>query len=438
MRRHIAALPYAIWLLVLISLVPWRKGVYYEGGADPVVVSKAVLQIVALLLAVLWARKTAGQRHALGVRSFLLVGLFLAIGTVGALQAGSISASTVLSVRIILLVATIGFVLSAAGGWDALGTLLVSMGVVGLVIGASGIGLVLAGERLQGTVPEVPPNVIALLCGAPALGALHLLARGKGNPAVAAGAAALVVAVAATGSRTGIVAGLVALVVDLLYIRRPSPLLMGTLLTGIPALFAVIAFTPVLTGLILRSDGGSISTLNSRTIAWQAVLSMPGDRWERWIGAGLDVKTVSVEGQYWESQVLDSSWISALAQAGVLGTAVLGILAIATLAGALRRGVPGAGLIPAMLIFVLLRSFLENGLTEASPALALFLVLALMVEPAALAGAVPHRNTFRRAPLRGQSLRLQETGSGTPGRGSLATLQGSSGQAPGQRMKAPR
>ena len=386
-RRAAASVPYLVWLLVVISLVPWRKGVYYEGGADAVVLAKAALQALAFLLAA--ARVFSVPRRPLGVRSFLLLGLFASLSLTGALQAGSMASSGVLTGRLVLLAVTVGCVLAAERAHQALTSLLVVMGAVGLAIGATGAPAVLDGARLAGTMPEVAPNVLALLLGAPAVAALHVLIRHRPAPGPVIAAVLLVPALIATGSRMGLLAAAAAVTVDLLYVRRPHKALVAVLAATVPALLAVVAFTPVLSALMERAGGGSLMTLNSRTIAWSAVLDAAPGTWKRWIGSGLDVRTVPVQGQYWDSQVLDSSWISALAQAGILGAVVLALLTLAALAGAVRYRGQGAGLVPALLVFVLVRSFLENGLTEAAPAFVLFFLLALMVEPPARDAAAP-------------------------------------------------
>ena len=83
--------------------------------------------------------------------------------------------------------------------------------------------------------------------------------------------------------------------------------------------------TDVLGSFFGRGGAESITTLSSRTIAWSAAFDYSDSAWVRMMGAGLAKKEIPVVGQYWETQVLDSSWISALVQAGRVGMVLLGV-----------------------------------------------------------------------------------------------------------------
>ena len=368
--------PYAIWLLLLGSTVAWRKGFYYDGGADGVVLAKAACQALACLLAFVLAAYAPRRRKIPG-RPFLLLFLFVSVSLLGAVAVGDVGASVVLAARLLLVAATVGFLLAASPTPSALKPLLVAMAIVGLVSAATGLPGLLSGQRLAGVIPPLRPNAIAMLCGVPAIALAHNLLRGKGTFIQVSLLGVLLGAVLATESRTALLGLALAAVVIVLALRR----MRRAVAVGLLALGAVILpallYTPALMNMVMRPGSASLLTLNSRTLAWETVLDTSARTWERWVGGGLSIKTVAVKGQYWDSQVLDSSWISALAQAGVLGTLVLAVWAFSLLSRSLRRA-PDSFL-PAMLLFLLLRSFLENGLTEVSTSFLLFFAISLVV-----------------------------------------------------------
>src|SRR6185312_16425457 len=97
-----AVVPFLIWLLVVVSLVRWRQGSIYSGGADPVVVIKAMIQCVALLAAVVVLIRTP-VRQPVGGRSLGLLLLIVAVSSIGAYAQGTTAPSTVLALRVLLL-----------------------------------------------------------------------------------------------------------------------------------------------------------------------------------------------------------------------------------------------------------------------------------------------------------------------------------------------
>lgn len=376
---------YLTWLLVVISTVAWRTGVYYEGGADGVVLAKGVCQAVACLMAFALASSATSTRRIAG-RPFLLLMLFIAISLIGSVAVGDVAPSLVLAARMMLLAATVGLLLMASPGPAGLLPLLVAMAIVGVGSAVTGLPGFLSGQRLSGVIPPLKPNAIAMLCGVPALAAAHAMLRGRGTLVLALSLSTLVGVVLATESRTalmGLGLGAVVLLAALRRVRRSVAVgLLALSLVILPALL----YTPALMNMIMRPGSASLLTLNSRTLAWETVLETPTRSWERWVGGGLPIKTVTVEGQYWETQVLDSTWMSSLAQAGLVGTLVLGFWAVLLLLRTLRTASNTA--LPAILLFVLLRSFLENGLTEASPSFLVFFAISLMVwEPRVGPGA---------------------------------------------------
>ena len=84
-------------------------------------------------------------------------------------------------------------------------------------------------------------------------------------------------------------------------------------------------------------DAARLATFSDRLFAWQAAVAPGSGRsGTQWFGGGLSQKTVEVTGQPWTEQVLDSSWVSALVQAGWLGLAI-GICWVVTILVGLFR-----------------------------------------------------------------------------------------------------
>lgn len=403
-----AAAPYVLWLLMLASVVAWRKGVYFDGGIDQVVVGKAVLQLTALALAAV-AFAHAPKRQAVGGRSIFLLGFIVAISFIGALPTDEMFAALTLCIRLVLLATTIILVLLAFPRRTALKSLFVSMAVVGLTAAMTGLPILAGGERLAGGVPPMAPNGVAMMCGVPALAVLHEILHGRGTKKLLVALILLLGIVIATDSRTALAALFVALIVMLFHVKRLERSVAMPLILLLPIVFAIVFYTDMIESLVVREDGaGALLTLNSRTIAWQEVLNIPEDTLEHWIGAGLSVKTVAVNGQYWNEQVLDSSWISALAQSGVIGTVALAAWCIFTLINSLRaRRV--RSLTTALLTFILIRSFLENGLIESSDTFIVFFTVALLVEPVRSTGPTRKSDGLRRLDAHRTPVLLQQT-----------------------------
>ena len=77
--------------------------------------------------------------------------------------------------------------------------------------------------------------------------------------------------------------------------------------------------TTLIASVFTRGGSEDLSNLSNRTIAWEAAGDMDRDGWQRWFGQGLAQKEISVPGQWWDTQMLDSTWVSALVQGGYLG-----------------------------------------------------------------------------------------------------------------------
>jgi len=370
---------FLISLLLVVSVVAWRKGVYYSGGADSVVLGKAAMGLVALALTVTapprgasWAQLRAGL-----VPWF---GLYLTLASIGALLHGSGPPSLVLAVRVGLLAGTLVLLFRRYPRHQVLSALTSAMLVLAGVGSVTGIGSLASEGRLYGGIPPLNANEIALLVSVPlvclAWRAVHRVATTREVLAMPA----LIGIVVLTGTRTGLAALLLAItLVVVMAPRIPLPVFcLGAV--SLPAMLYVVLFTPLFDTYATRGDPQGVLTLNSRTVAWKAAIDYPDTLTERLFGVGLSVKTIPVSAQYRTEQVLDSTWMSALVQTGVLGVAVLGLLVVVTLLRALNLAPPYRSLVVAVLLMLLIVSFLESGLFDSAVAFIAFFSFAFVAQ----------------------------------------------------------
>jgi hypothetical protein len=365
-----------IALLLVACTVGWRRGQYFAGSLDPVVVAKGGLSGLALALAFFAAQ--SGPRRRLGTGSFWVLVAVLASSVFGALVYGTLMASALVAVRVAVLAAAVFFLLRGSGVVQVLYSLTMACGLVGAVAAVTGLPSAASG-RLQGGLPPLSPNELALLAGFVVVFVVWRTVLGESSwPLGVPGVVALGV-VWATGSRTALLMLLVALAVMALHIRRARVGLVvgGLVLGGLGAIMAVT--TGVLSGFLSRNGTGA-STLDSRFIAWRAAASWADSVWQLVFGGGLSVKIIQVQGQWWQQQPLDSSWVSLLVQTGVLGLVVSAGWVIWVLRGVLRAPRAHRALFLGLWVFLVGRSLVESGLFDATPAFLGLFALSLMAE----------------------------------------------------------
>jgi hypothetical protein len=372
-------LPYVVVGLLVASTVSWRRGVYFSGSFDPVVVLKGLLSLAALGLALAASRRSR-HRTPLGARTVVFLAAFLLVTCLGALAAGSAFASIVVAARVAILGASVALLLQAFDPSTVIRAMVRVMAATAALAAASGVGSVASG-RLAGGIPPMPPNQLAFLCGVVMLSLVRRVAENRETRQDWLGIVVLLGVVWLTGSRTGLAALLVAVVVMLTQTRVLSlPLFLG-LVALLPVTGYLFLATDAVSGLFTRGGEQNVTTLSSRTIAWDAVLQFSGGWWQTWFGGGLAMKEVPVAGQYWNAQVLDSSWMSALVQGGLVGFAIAATWVLAVVIASVRTGSAWRPMWLGMLVFLVIRSVLESGLFDAAPAFLVFMVVSLMSEP---------------------------------------------------------
>lgn len=368
-----------VWVMLLFSVLSWRSGAYYSGGVDPVVAAKAMLSLASLAIAWLtWS--ASAERREIGARSVLIVSAYLATALLGGSATGTVFASTILTTRIVIVAAAVVLVMSTYPTWFVMSTLSRAMAGMAGLLAVTGAPSLAATGRLGGGLLPVNPNQIAMLVGIPALLAFwRMLNETSGRRDVLM----FVVYMGMTwltGSRTGLIALVIALVVVVLATRR-LPLWVHVAMTAaIPAVVFLVGGTNILGNFLSRGNDQTVTTLSNRTIAWSAAFHAPTDFWEHWFGGGLAVKTVAVSGTYWDVQVVDSSWVSAFIQAGVIGFTLLAVFVLLTLLASLLAPSPGKAFWVGVVLYCMIRSFTGSGLVDANSLFMVFFVVAIATE----------------------------------------------------------
>jgi hypothetical protein len=360
------------------STVVWRQGTYFSGAVDPVVAAKGLLSLVGLAIAFAMAQSSA--RRPLGTGTLWFVGIFLLSSTFGALTSGTLVATGPIVVRLVILTATVFFLLRAAPVADVLRALVRACAVIAVVATVTGLPTLSEG-RLGGGGPPLNPNELALLSGVVVLAAAWRILLGHPTWAGSLTVVGFLGVIWLTGSRTSLIFVLLGAAAMILFVRRPRVGLVVTLL-GAAAAAVIILPATGLVGSFVERGGDGTSTLDSRLIAWSAAWDWAESGWQVAFGGGLSVKFIPVEGQWWNAQLLDSSWVSALVQAGYLGLLVALAWVVWVFHGVRLAPREERMLFTGLMVFLVGRSLLESGLFDATPAFLLLVAISLRVEAA--------------------------------------------------------
>lgn len=389
-------------LVAVVSVVSWRTGAIFDGSVDTVVIAKAVLAVVALGGAVA-VRVMTTSRFPLGMRSTLLLLLAAGVSMLGGIASGHAVPTLVVGVRLAFLVAIVLTLLSCTPWRLVLGGILGAMGAVAVVAAVTGLPSYAATGRLAGGIPEVQENELAGLAALPLLALVALLFRDGIRLVLVVPAIVLVSIVWATQSRTALLALGLAAVVALFAAPRLHWTAAVAVFASVPIAYAALAFTSLIEDLVVRNQtAAEIASLSARTDAWRVVLDWDPLSWERWIGLGLSVKQIEVDLPFRDTQVFDSSWVSVLAQAGIIGLLLFaGWIAVTTFD--VLRFRDGRFLMVPLLVFLVVRGLTENGLFDASSTFVALFAIAVAAEPASRRAPAPVRivaRPFTRTPAR--------------------------------------
>jgi hypothetical protein len=368
---------YVVFLLLLVSSVAWRKGAFFSGGVDTVVLAKAGLTLVAFAIAVLTPR-LPGAWATIRAAPLMWLTAYLTIATVGSLLTGDALPSFVLAARVGLLAVTLLLVVLSHPWQSVLSALAGSMLLLAVFGALTGIGSLAETGRLYGGIPPLNANEICFLVSVPLVITFWRCVTDGARWFEYAALPVLLGVIWLTGARTGLAALTVGLLVVLVLTPRIPFLVAALCAVAVPVVLYVTFFTSALTEYAARGGLESVVTLNSRTVAWRSAL----DYHDTWVGhvfgGGLALKQVPVSAMYRSEQILDSTWLSAILQSGYVGLAFLLLILGSTTLAAVRLRPPYASLVLALITMVTLASILESGLFDTTPAFILFFVIVLV------------------------------------------------------------
>lgn len=370
---HAGAL--VVCFLAISAQVPWRANVFYDGGADPVVLAKGALTLTALGIGVAIVR-SRGHRFDVPASPFLWVFAFLGCTVLGAAADGRLVPTVVLAVRVLLVLLIVAVLMSTYRPQDVLHAVIVVFGLLVVVATLTTLALGTTG-RLRGGLPPLHANELASLAVMCLIWVVARLFRGEDRPASVLFVPACIAIIILTESRTSLAAGAAALVVLVLFATRVRVAVACAVAAIPPIIYGLVVLTPLTDQLVTRGeDAARLTTFADRLFAWQAAVAPGQPFWHLWFGGGLSQKTVQVTGQPWTEQVLDSSWVSALVQAGWLGLAIGVCWVVTILLGLFRAPRDWRGVMVALTVFLVLRGFLESGLFDATTSFIVLCTLA--------------------------------------------------------------
>lgn len=358
-------------LLLVVSAVPWRRGTFYDGGADVVVAAKAVVTVVAVVIALLTPR-LPGAWARMRAAPVIWIGSYLLISVIGGVINAEGFPAFVLACRLALLAFAL-VLITVTHPWQTVVSAMSSaMLVLALFGAATGVGTLAETGRLYGGIPPLNANAIFLLVSVPLIVLSWKALLGTASLLEVASLVPLLGVIWLTGSRTGL--GVLMVVLGLLVVRTPRvrPPVVGGVIVAATGLLLVSILTPYVAAFVGRGTFADISTLNSRTVAWSAASEYADTLAQQLVGSGLALKQIPVTALYRNEQIFDSSWVSALLQVGYIGTAVLLLFVLSTLLHAFRMPGPEWLLIAALAFLVTLQGILESGLFDTAPAFIVF------------------------------------------------------------------
>ncbi len=368
---------YLVFLILVGATIPWRSKTYFEGGADPVVLAKAALSFVGLGLSLVFVWGRVSRPVRVGPWIFLLI--FLGCTVLGGWAEGYLVPSTVIAIRVALLAVTVTVLARAYTGERLIQSLIAALGTFAVVGALTGITSLSEG-RLAGGIPPLHPNELASTCALAAIWCLWKIFTAHERwwhlPLLLVAVGALL----ATGSRTPLAALAVAAVVLLTQATAVRVRMVAVMVAVVPVMLWVVASTGVIDSVVSRGeDPAQLATLSNRTIAWTAALGPKDTPWLAWFGGGLTMKRIEVPGQWWNEQILDSSWISALVQGGWVGfvVCICWVVASALATGSSPKQLRALQL--PIIIYLAVRGVLESGLFDATTAFLVFFTTVMTI-----------------------------------------------------------
>jgi hypothetical protein len=245
-------------------------------------------------------------------------------------------------------------------------------------------GRALAGNRLSGVLWPMPPTQVADFAAA-TIGLVVVLwlcgSAPKRTLLVLPVAAVILVLAHARTELVGMIVGIVVASLSLFAVNgRVRRFFAGA---GLVVTLAVVTLSGFLTAWLARGQKeGQLSSFTGRTEVWGPLLAFRRDRFHELIGFGLSNKSFN-------GLPIDSNWLAAYWDLGLIGVGLCAALLLFVLVNAyFQPNGPQRALASFIAVYLLVRSFIETGLTDASVnMLELTLAASLLAPPITAAGA---------------------------------------------------
>ncbi len=355
----------------LVLPIPHRIGQVITQGALP----------VALLLVL-----SVNRRLLIRPNTFLALLSLLAIGAlISGLghPGGHIAGTTYRTIRFAGFVVALWLLTPWWGRRDML-LLKYQLTAMSIALGAVVLGFVLApgralsGGRLAGTIWPTPPTQVADFSAA-TLGLVVVfwlggIVRGRLTLAVVALVGTLLVL---THSRTELIAMVAGIIVAGLSLFQAKARVRKFFATAsLAASGAVVLLSGLLTSWLARGqEGRQLTGLTGRTAVWSAVIKAPRDIFQAIFGFGLS-------NDSFNGLPIDSNWLAAYYDFGFVGVALCTAMVLFVLTAAcLQPRSPQRALALYLVVYLLVRSFTETGLSLASANLLDLTVAASLLLP---------------------------------------------------------
>lgn len=363
-----------IWAMLIAITIPWRKHVLFEGGSDPVVVAKAIIGAVALVISWLLYLRHDGKKYFAPAAPIILIGAYLFVSVVGGSANNALIASAILAIRVAMIMLTIYFMVARYGLEDSTRNLVHLFTVISIVSAIS--GLPYYSTRLTGMIPPLNPNALAFMATVVSIWIIAKALSGRESIPEWGCLNIMLVIIVLTGSRTGIITFLLAIAVMLVRITGFHKRTLIAAAMVIPIIMIISFTTGIFWSIFHRGGDQQVATLSNRTIAWNAAVRLERDIWQTWFGQGLVQKKIPVPGQFWSIQFLDSTWLSALVQAGILGLIIVSLVSALTLFKAVLAPRAVGSLWAGLAVYMVFRATLESGLFDSSTSFLVFCLTA--------------------------------------------------------------
>ena len=370
-----------IWALLVLNVLTFYAGapqlLPIPGAAGKVVTQFALVAALALVLTV---NRPACVRPSVFV---LLMTLLAAEALFTAPWADFVSGAVFRSGRLLVFVAVLWLLTPWWGRRDLL-LLKTHLILVWTVLGSVALGLLVApglamtDGRLTGVVWPIPPTQVGHYAAAAAGLSTVLWLSGILRRELAL--AAVVVAVPLlllTHTRTALLAMVVGILFAGLSLFMTRSRVRRTFAAGI-GIFAIGAVTlssVVTTWLARGQDSADLAALTGRRMVWEAVIDTPRSTFEFLFGFGLSNKSFN-------GLPIDSNWLATYYDVGVVGIAINVLMLLFLLVAACFRSQgPERALALYLVIYCVVASFTETGLSDATPYLLELTLAASLLVP---------------------------------------------------------